>query len=130
MGQRAQPHADREDAAVYRDPAAKTEPGHTVYLVPVGEETAFSGREGIPMSRDQGRRRDDPGRRGRRPHAVVWTKPEDLPFDPDNPAKGLDGSGRKGFNAVFADGHVEFVGLPQDANRLRAMFTRAAENQK
>ncbi|NOX53273.1 MAG: DUF1559 domain-containing protein [Planctomycetes bacterium] len=43
--------------------------------------------------------------------AVIWTKPEGLPYDPDNPGRGLGGQFHGGFNAAFCDGSVRF--LPQ-----------------
>ena len=45
--------------------------------------------------------------------AIPWTKPEDLPFDPDRPAPPpLYGAGSAhpgGFNSLFADGSVRFL---------------------
>jgi len=42
-------------------------------------------------------------------HAVEWTRPADLSFDPDDPALGLGGLRPGGFNAVFWDGSVQFI---------------------
>jgi prepilin-type processing-associated H-X9-DG protein len=40
--------------------------------------------------------------------SVPWTKPEELPFNPDGPLPKLGGLFKGGFNALFADGHVRF----------------------
>ena len=57
--------------------------------------------------------------------AVVWTQPEDLKYDPANPAAGLGGHFDKEFLAVFADGSVRYLQLDIDADTLRHVFTAA-----
>ena len=57
--------------------------------------------------------------------AVEWTKPDDLHFDPMNPKTGLGGLRPGGWNAAFADGHVQFISDNIDAAVLNALFTRA-----
>ncbi|MHC4181210.1 MAG: hypothetical protein ACYSWU_27245, partial [Planctomycetota bacterium] len=57
--------------------------------------------------------------------AVIWTKPEDLPFDPQRPAKGLGGLFKDGFLAGFCDGTVHFIPHEIDPRLLRALFSRA-----
>src|SRR5262249_6166280 len=42
-------------------------------------------------------------------HAVIWTKPEDLKFDPDKPRAGLEGHYSGGFLTLFVDGSTRFV---------------------
>jgi prepilin-type processing-associated H-X9-DG protein len=59
--------------------------------------------------------------------AVVWTKPEDLPFDPENPTKGLGGRADGKFPALFFDGHVDRVDKKTGAKTLREMCTRDAK---
>ena len=58
---------------------------------------------------------------------VPWTKPEDLPFDPEaRPA--LYGAGSKhpgGFNALFADGSVRFLKSSIGLTVFKALITRA-----
>jgi hypothetical protein len=53
--------------------------------------------------------------------AVPWTKPEDLPFDPENPLAALGNVSPRGFLAGFFDGHV--VQLKVDNRTLKALIT-------
>ena len=41
--------------------------------------------------------------------ATQWTKPQDIDFDPSNPANGVGNATASGFHAVFADGSVHFI---------------------
>ncbi|MFH1924802.1 MAG: DUF1559 domain-containing protein [Planctomycetota bacterium] len=114
--------------AAYRSPASKhrEKQGLATYRVVSGEETVFPGREGIPMKEIKDGTSntimivevDDE-------HAVIWTKPEGLPFDPEDPERGLGGQFEGGFNAAICDGSARFFELPQPKERLRALFTRA-----
>ena len=59
---------------------------------------------------------------------VPWTKPEELPFVPGQPAVPLYGAGSvhpSGFNAAFVDGAVRFIKTTIDPQVLRALITRA-----
>ncbi len=58
---------------------------------------------------------------------VPWTKPEDLPFDPEKPGK-VFGAGSPhpgGFNTAFGDGSVHFIKNSISLDVLRALITRA-----
>ena len=59
---------------------------------------------------------------------VIWTKPEDVPFDPKvgfpSPEKVFGGDSPNGFNALFADGSVRFISNRIDQKILKALFTR------
>jgi hypothetical protein len=55
-------------------------------------------------------------------HAVVWTKPDDIVIDMNNPAKGLIGHWGDGFLAAMADGSVRFV--EKGYSGIWAMFTK------
>jgi hypothetical protein len=64
-------------------------------------------------------------------HAVVWTKPDDLEFDPDEPAKGIGNFYEGVFNVLICDGSVRSLLVPKDPKgiqNLRAMFTRAGRD--
>lgn len=113
---------------VYLCPSSHLTPaeGKTTYLAPVGDELIFDGtKEGAGLRNitdgtantimlvDAG---DDA--------AVVWTKPDDLKYDAENPLKGLTGHHPGIFNAGFADGSVRAISLNIDADTLRALFTK------
>ncbi len=56
---------------------------------------------------------------------IPWTKPEDIPFDPDGPLPELVGFSPNGFNAAFADGAVRCVSKSMSQTILKALITRA-----
>ncbi len=58
---------------------------------------------------------------------VVWTKPDDIAFDPQAPPSLLDAGSNHtaGFNALFADGSVRFIRMTIDVKTFRALITRA-----
>jgi hypothetical protein len=55
---------------------------------------------------------------------VIWTKPDDLAFDPAKPLPKLGGLFPTGFNVAFMDGSVRFIRQNIDAQTLRALITR------
>jgi RNA polymerase sigma factor (sigma-70 family) len=55
---------------------------------------------------------------------VPWTKPEDLPYDPEKPLPKLGGQYDDGFHVVFADGSALFLSKKLDDKTLRALITR------
>ncbi len=58
--------------------------------------------------------------------AVVWTKPDDIKFDPE--AKGLQGADSPhpgGFNTLFSDGSVRFIKKSINELVWRALITKA-----
>ncbi len=59
--------------------------------------------------------------------AVPWTRPDDLPFDPQQPGAqfGAGSPHPGGFNALFGDGSVRFISNSVNLNVLRALITRA-----
>jgi len=110
---------------IFRSPAAKLkEKGRTTYVVPVGKDTVFSGREGVALKDIKNPSGTILAVEADGEHAVIWTKPDDLPFDPEKPTQGLAGPYQGGFLALLCDGHVEFVSNKQEAKTLRGMFTR------
>ena len=114
--------------AVYRLPVSKTERGRTNYLLPVGNGAAFETdkqtavrdiRDGLSNTIMIVEADDE--------HAVIWTKPEDWQFDPNDPAKGLGRFFLGSFQAAWCDGSVSYFTWPKepkDITRLRAFFTR------
>src|SRR5439155_6459567 len=57
-------------------------------------------------------------------HAVTWTKPEDLPYDPKQPLAGLVGHHQGIFAVVFADGAVRCFRDTINKQTLEAYFSR------
>ena len=55
---------------------------------------------------------------------VIWTKPDDLAFDPDKPLPKLGGHFPGGFNAAFMDGSVRFLHQTMSEKTLKALITR------
>jgi prepilin-type processing-associated H-X9-DG protein len=56
---------------------------------------------------------------------IPWTKPEDIPFNPNGPLPELGGFARDVFNVAFADGSVRSISYNVAPNDLRALITRA-----
>jgi prepilin-type processing-associated H-X9-DG protein len=54
---------------------------------------------------------------------VIWTKPDDLPYDPKKPLPKLGGVFEDGFNALFCDGSVRFIKKTIKEEVLRALIT-------
>ncbi len=109
---------------VFANPSAPQEPGKAHYLGLVGPGTLFEGSEGHAF-RDitDGTSNSimlvevNPDR------AVIWTKPEDIPFDPENPLDGLGNAHPGGFNVLFCDGSVRFISETIDREVFRRMAT-------
>ena len=54
-----------------------------------------------------------------------WTKPEDIPYDPDKPMPALGGCLEGGFHIALADISVHFVPSTISEKLLRALITKA-----
>jgi hypothetical protein len=57
--------------------------------------------------------------------AVIWTKPQDIPFDKDKPLPPLGGIFRKGMNAVMCDGSVKHIKRDTPEGTLKILITPA-----
>jgi hypothetical protein len=112
----------------YRSPKSKLkEPGKTNYVVPVGPGTVFEGREGMLAKQiTDGMSHTIMAVEVDDAHAVTWTKPDDLPYNPNDPSKGLGGVFNNVFIALFCDGAVRTINLPCPDEKLRAAFSAAA----
>jgi hypothetical protein len=110
----------------YRGPSAKlNDAGKTVFLAPVGQDAAFTGKtEGrrFPAEFTDGTSNTILLVLADNAHAVEWTKPEDLKIDPENPANGL-GRQLGRFLVALADGSVKLVNPAISKQTLRAAFT-------
>jgi hypothetical protein len=107
---------------VYHAPTEK-QTHRTHYLGFVGKGTVFEGKKGIQI-------RDIPDGTSytvlvvEAAESVPWTKPEDLPFDPDKPLPKLGGLFEGGFNAAMCDGSVRFLSSKITPQTLRSAITR------
>jgi prepilin-type processing-associated H-X9-DG protein len=113
---------------VYACPSDRTlKPGMTGYQAVIGLSAAFTPdfkslrfadfTDGLSNTLLVGE-----SRRG-----VPWTKPDDLPFDMSLPLSGLGsdhGYHNNGFNALFADGSVQFLKSTIAPSVLDALLTR------
>ncbi len=99
--------------------------GKTTFLAPRGDATMFPDKRGVRIADvldgtsntifvvDA----DDA-------HAVPWTKPEDLEFDPKEPARGLSTRFGDGYLVGFVDGSVHFLPKKLTKETLKVLFTR------
>jgi prepilin-type processing-associated H-X9-DG protein len=118
--------------AVYRCPNQHlADKGKTTYVVPVGPEngknaTLFSAR--VDAGRSLARVPDGTSNTIMLldvddDHAVPWTKPDDLKFDPEEPMAALVGHHPGKMAVLFADGSVRFLKNTIDKEKLKALFT-------
>ena len=55
---------------------------------------------------------------------IPWTKPEDVPFDPEKPPPKLGGFTEGGFHVVLADGSARFIPDTMDDQMLRSALQK------
>jgi len=100
-------------------------PGMTRYVTLRHRDSAFPGKDGVRLS-------DIPDGTSNTimvveadvVHAVTWTKPEDLNFDPARPGAGLTGQPAHGFNTALCDGSARFIPDTIDLETLRNLVNR------
>jgi hypothetical protein len=114
-----------EMPAVFRSPSARTEPGKTTYLVPVGESTVFSQPVGTRMVDI----RDGTSNTillvdVASQHAVPWTQPEDWHVDLQQPYRGLLGD-HDSFTAALCDGSVRKLPKTLSDETMRRLISKA-----
>jgi hypothetical protein len=104
-------------------PAGTTD---TVYVGLVGKSAFFDGKQGLRLPADFPDGTSNTIMLVEGPGAVPWTKPEDVPFDPDptKPLPKLGGHFRQGFNVGMCDGSVRFISRSISDQTLRAAITR------
>jgi hypothetical protein len=96
----------------------------TTYVVPVGPGTVFEDKDGMTKKDiKNGTSKTIMALEVDEDHAVIWSKPDDLPYDPKEPAKEL--SNKYGFYALFCDGRITPVQASRPADELRALFSAA-----
>lgn len=110
---------------IFKTPAAAPiEPGKTVYLFARGKGTLFEKNRGPVFAEiTDGTSNTAMCIEAAADRAVVWTKPDDLAYDPEKPLAGLGGLWRDGFIMALCDGSVRFLRNDIDPKTLRALFT-------
>ena len=99
--------------------------GKTNYLTIRDEDSIFSGPEGIQFARvTDGTSNTIAVVEADNDAAVIWTKPDDLLLDKDDPLRGLGNLRPGGFNAAMCDGSVRFISNMIDPESLRGLFTK------
>lgn len=112
--------------SVYQPPGAPVPPGHTIYQAVVGDSMGLK-----PMQRTHFREFLDGLSNSvlimetNADQAVVWTKPEDLAIDLDDPLNGLGQAWQGGFHVGMGDGAVKFISEAIDPDLFRKLLTRA-----
>ena len=111
---------------IYKSRWYGIEPGHTVFLAPVGEDTVFGGGKATRI-------RDISDGTSctvllvevKPSLAVPWTAPVDYAFDPEDPGRGLQIGTDERFLAVFADGSVQRLRGKIEPELLRRLFRKS-----
>jgi hypothetical protein len=100
--------------------------GKTLFLAPVGDETIFPVSKGGTQIQDIARGTSNTILvvEVTAPHAVIWTKPEDLNVTPADPQKDLLEPGQRGIRAAFADASFRLLPASTPPDTLWEMFTR------
>jgi len=103
-----------------------TAEGRTTYVVPIGKGTVFERLQGTKISEI----RDGTSNtimlvETDKEHAVIWTKPEELPFDPAQPIRGFGRQHGDVFNAACCDGSVRAISLEIDPDVVRRLMQYA-----
>ena len=114
--------------SIYRSASGALKPGKTRYVTLRHKDSAFPGKDGIrPRQITYGMSNTILAVEADAAHAVPWTKPDDLEFNPEKPGTGLTGQPAGGFNAVFCDGSMRFIQDSIDSEFLQDMANRQGE---
>jgi hypothetical protein len=112
--------------AVYVDPSAPLEPGYTVFEAPVGDEYIFRANEGNSFRNiTDGLSNSIMVMEVGRDNAVIWSKPDDIEIDLDDPLEGMGNVHQGGFHVLMGDGAVRFVANSIDPDLFKGLLTSA-----
>ena len=108
---------------VYQSQAGLPE-GKTTFVAPVSDRSVITQETGgIKIARvPDGASQTILFVSADRDHAVTWTRPEDIKFDPDRPLRGL--GEQPSFTALFVDGSVHQIPSTIDAETMRRLVWR------
>ena len=107
---------------IYIVPGSDEKEGMTHYRVLVGPTTMFEANQKISLvSVTDGSSNTIMAVEAA--EATIWTRPDDLPFNPNGPLPKF-GLTPDGFLAAFGDGSVRFIRAGTPENTLRALITR------
>jgi hypothetical protein len=109
---------------VYNCAAVQTSPGQTIYQVFVGNGAAFENTRTVGMPADFSDGLSNTILVVEANQAVPWTKPDDLPFDPNQPLPAFGGHFASGFNVASADGATHIIPRNTPEGTLKALITR------
>ena len=111
---------------IYRNPSSSPSANMATYLVPAGKGSIFEGQEGTSFAKiADGTSNTLLVLEVNEDAAVVWTKPDDLEYDADDPLAGLGKAHPGGFNAALADGSVRFISITIDPQLFLRLLTMA-----
>jgi type II secretory pathway pseudopilin PulG len=108
---------------IYASPRYPSET-ETLYVLPTGKGLVFDGSNGRTLaSISDGTSNTILAVEANPGAAVIWTKPEDLKFDADNPWKGLADDRAASVSVLMADGSVQAIPRSLDGAKLRGLLT-------
>lgn len=108
--------------AVFRDPNMDPASTSSCYFALTGNGTVFSNKEGTAL-RDITDGTSNTILLVDAKREIPWTKPEDIPYDPDKKIPALGGFQENVFLTAFCDGSVRTIAQSIDEKILRAMIT-------
>jgi hypothetical protein len=129
------PHNKRllaEMPAIYASPLSQVDLASdhkTVYLRPTGSGLAMDSHKSVGLEMPDGTSNTVIAVEANDSHAVPWTKPDDLPYDPKTPLAGLVGQLGDGFLALFADVSVLKMSTGIAPKAWHAMLTRSGRER-
>lgn len=103
-----------------------TKQGKTVFVAPTGKGTFWDDPEGRRI-RDviDGTSNTVMVVEAHKDSAVIWTKPDDIEIDFENPIKHMKSARVGGFHVLISDGSVRFISDNINVTTLKALFTHA-----
>lgn len=112
-----------EMPTTYRHPSAPIDSQHASYFGLVGPGTVFDGEEASRI-KDIMDGTSNTLMLVEAEREIPWTKPEDIPYEPDRPIPSL-GFSERGFLAALCDGSVRFIRGSAREGALRLLITKA-----